>query len=108
MMLNASFYNKLLSIQVKRTEQNRILRIMQQSTIIASALIPIINITGLGFTDIQTRFTSSIIGAIIAVITVNTIRKISRELQQQQCSKYRSKNNRVANYNKIYFYYLFS
>jgi hypothetical protein len=54
---------------------------MQQSTIIASALIPIINITGLGFTDIQTRFTSSIIGAIIAVITVNTIRKISRELQ---------------------------
>lgn len=36
--------------------------------IIASALIIIINITGLGFTDIQTRFTSSMTDPIMGII----------------------------------------
>ena len=37
-------------------------------TIIASALIIIINITGVGFTDIQTRFTSSMTDPIMKII----------------------------------------
>ena len=36
--------------------------------IIASALIIIINITGVGFTDIQTRFTSSMTDPIMKII----------------------------------------
>ncbi len=36
--------------------------------IIASALIIIINITGLGFTDIQTKFTSSMTDPIMKII----------------------------------------
>ena len=36
--------------------------------IIASALIIIINITGLGFTDIQTKFTSSMTDPIMEII----------------------------------------
>ena len=53
----------------KARDNKKKYRIYQIITIIASALIPIINITDLGLQDIQTRLASSIIGGLIAVIT---------------------------------------
>src|SRR6476469_8768684 len=73
--------NKIYSYPIKRLEEQiqwhnkkahdnkRNFHLYQIITIIASASIPIINIIGLGITDIQTRFVSSIIGAIIEIIT---------------------------------------
>jgi hypothetical protein len=53
----------------KARDNKKKYRIYQIITIIASALIPIINITDVGFQDIQTRLVFSIIGGLIAVIT---------------------------------------
>jgi hypothetical protein len=78
---SSSERDKVYSYPIKRLEEQIIwhsqkarnnkkkFRLYQIITIIASALIPIINITGIGFADIQTRIASSVIGGLIAVIT---------------------------------------
>jgi hypothetical protein len=97
---SSSEKDKVYSYPIKRLEEQikwhsqkarnnkKKFRLYQIITIIASALIPIINITGIGFADILTRVTSSIIGGLIAVITAIT----QLEKYQENWILYRNTN----------------
>ena len=90
----------------KKTRQNKLrFRLCQIIILVASAIIPIINVAGIG--DIQTRIISSILGGIIVVITGLTqlekyqenwiLYRTSAELLKKE--KYFFENN-VGDYSK--------
>ncbi|MGA9154018.1 MAG: DUF4231 domain-containing protein [Candidatus Nitrosopolaris sp.] len=69
---SSNYKEKRLEEQIqwhsKKTRQNKLrFRLCQIIILVASPIIPIINVAGIG--DIQTRIISSILGGIIVVIT---------------------------------------